>query len=306
MTEKWLEISLTATAAQADLLCGLLDSLGCAGVLVSERKLDTFVVPDPDAVEEGPLQLRAFFPQQPAEVLFERLAALLADYGALLPPLAALAPDARLIDGQDWAHGWKQHFTTLRIGRRLLVRPSWEAVTAGPEDALITLDPGMAFGTGSHETTFLCLEALADRFELQPVPRSLLDVGTGSGILAIAAAALGAERVLACDIDPQACATARDNAVINGVQDRVEVTAAPLEALPGGFDLVVANILAEENVRLAAELVNRLAPAGTLILSGILAEKQALVVAGFEPFFPEPPQIHQKNEWLCLIYARPG
>ena len=172
----------------------------------------------------------------------------------------------------------------MRVGPRLVTNPPWEAFTPQAGDAVVTLDPGMAFGTGTHGTTRLCLEALAGLFEGAAPPRRVLDVGTGSGILAIAAAALGAEEVLACDIDAEACRTARENVAANGVADRVEVTDRPLEELTGGFDVVLANILAEENIRLAELLVSRLAPGGTLILSGIREEKEALVSAAFGRF----------------------
>ena len=205
---------------------------------------------------------------------------------------------------EDWAEGWKQHFGLCRIGR-LVIKPTWEEYAAAPGEAVVTLDPGMAFGTGTHGTTRLCLDALAELFANAPVPATVLDVGTGSGILAIAAAALGAEQVLACDIDPDACRIARENVAGNGMTDRVKITDRPLEELPGDFEVVLANILAEENVRLAVELSGRLAAGGTLILSGILREKEALTAAGFAALPLDGPVIRRRDDWSCLLYRKP-
>jgi ribosomal protein L11 methyltransferase len=168
---------------------------------------------------------------------------------------------------------------------------------------VVTLDPGMAFGTGTHDTTRLCLEALAQLFEEQQLQR-VLDVGTGSGILAIAAAALGAQQVVACDIEPESCRVAAENARLNLVDGRVQITDRPLEELEGDFQLVLANILAEENIRLAPQLVSRLTPGGSLVLSGILVEKEQLVIDALRTFALTGPDIVRTAEWSCLIYRK--
>lgn len=302
MNHPWWELHIRVPAAAVDLVCHELALMGSSGVRVFERQLDTFELPDPDAETPEILPLRAYFsdgrnPSELLDCLRDALAPLQAmfpgDWSA--PRLQEVAPD-------DWAESWKQHFPVFRVGR-LVVRPSWEAYAAQPEDVVLTLDPGMAFGTGTHATTRLCLEALVDAMQARPHGK-VLDVGTGSGILAIAAAALGAERVLACDIDPQACRVARDNALANGVAERVAITAEPLERLSGRYDVVLANILAEENVRLAKELVARLADQGVLILSGILRDKEALVRRGFAGMALQDPHVASHEEWVCLIYRR--
>mgnify|MGYP001199983315 CR=1 FL=1 len=302
MTNSWLEIAIQAPAEDIDLLCERLERCGSSGVTVAEAELDTFVPPDPDELFVGSLVIRAYFPQQDGERLLERLRAELVDF-----PAASLAGEGlQTVRNEDWAEGWKQHFSAVRIGPRLVVRPSWEDFISEPGDVEVILDPGMAFGTGTHGTTRLCLEAVAACFESAAVPRRVLDVGTGSGILAIAAARLGAERVVACDIDDEVCRVAGDNVAQNRVEDLVVVTREPLEVLGAGFDLVLANILAEENVRLADELVRRLVPQGTLVLSGILQEKEAYVVEAFEHYFDRPPEISRRDEWSCLVYRRPA
>lgn len=302
MNPPWLELHIHVPAAAVDLVCHELAELGSSGVSVLERQLDTFVAPDPDADSPETYPLRAYFSTEESAV---QLAARVEQALAWLrDAFSGEWSEARIreVAGDGWAEDWKQHFPVFRVGR-LVVRPSWEAVVPEPGEVLLTLDPGMAFGTGTHGTTRLCLEALVRAMDEVAAPR-VLDVGTGSGILAIAAAALGAPRVLACDIDPEACRVAEENARANGVAARIEVTDRPLEALAGDFDIVLANILAEENVRLAAELTRRLAPGGFLILSGILREKEALVREGFSAFALSGPEVRAQDEWICLTYGR--
>lgn len=306
MTTTWIEMHLDLPAPAIDLVGNELAELGCEGMTVEERRLDTFIPPDPnEEPAPGIHTIKAYFPlSESLESLVARVRERLGWLDRLIPGLAT-APLATFPVGQeDWAENWKQHFPAVRIGRQLVIRPSWEEIEAQPGDAIVTLDPGMAFGTGTHGTTRLCLEAIAALYAEPGGPLRVLDVGTGSGILAMAAAALGAQRVLACDIDEQSCCTARENVEFNRQQDRVEVTGAPLPQLEGNFDLVVANILAEENVRLAEELVSRVAPGGWLILSGILQEREDFVIQGFAPFPLQGPQLSRREDWSCLTYRK--
>lgn len=304
-TKTWIEVELIVPSAATDVAAAELAELGCDGVTVDNRQLDTFVPPDPDEFSDENFPLRAYFPAptDPAALLAaitERMVWL----SAAFPGWEPQPPTFRTVRNEDWAEGWKQHFPATRISHRLVVRPSWETFDARPEDVVIEIDPGMAFGTGTHGTTRLCLEAVAAAFDRTPPPRRILDVGTGSGILSIAAAAFGAERILACDIDPAACDVARENAERNRVAHMIEITTAPLDALEGNFDLILANILAEENIRLASELVKRLAPGGYLVLSGILIEKEALVVSAFAAYPLSAPAISHNEDWSCLVYQR--
>ncbi len=306
MDKTWLELHLQVPEAVVELVGNALTELGCTGMTVEERQLDTFVAPDPDEPATGDYQVRAYF-SRPADLeeLRQSIGEQLRWLATVAPGLTTVVPEFVEVSNEDWAEGWKQHFPAVRIGRRLVVKPTWEVFARAEDDVVIELDPGMAFGTGTHGTTRLCLEAVAALFE-ERVRRRVLDVGTGSGILAVAAAALGAERVLACDIDGDACAIAAENARLNHVADRVEVSGAPLEDLEDGFDLVLANILAEENIRLGDELVARVAPGGVLVLSGILMEKESLVLTAFARYPLSPPQITHREEWSCLLYRKAG
>lgn len=292
-------------ASAVDLVCHELAELGCDGVTVEERQLDTFIPPDPDEASPEDYAIKAYYAvagesESLRRLIKERLECL----AGFVPTLVPALPEVREVRMEDWAEGWKQHFQAVRIGPRLVVKPTWEDFAPAPGDVIVNLDPGMAFGTGTHGTTRLCLEALAGLFERSPVPRRVLDVGTGSGILAIAAAALGAKRVLACDIEPDSCRIAAENACLNSVEERMEVTGAPLQVLEGEFDVVLANILAEENIRLASELVRRIAPEGALVLSGILQEKEEMVREAFAAYPLSGPEITHREEWSCLLYRR--
>lgn len=306
MPDSWCEFHLHLPAAAVDLVCAELGELGCGGITVEERQLDTFVPPDPHEPLTGPARVRAYFAVEADAIgpLRETIRDRLAWLAPLVPGLEVQLPEVAQVRNEDWAEGWKQHFPVVKIGRRLVIRPSWEDYRPAAGEVVLVLDPGMAFGTGTHGTTRLCLDALAARFEQPAPPRRVLDVGTGSGILAMAAAALGADQVLACDIEPEACRIAAENVSNNDLQRQVTVSGEPLAELPGAFDLILANILAEENVRLAGELVSRLHPGGTLILSGILLEKEEMVVAGFAPYPLTGPQRLRRDDWSCLVYIR--
>lgn len=203
-------------------------------------------------------------------------------------------------DEQDWANAWKEHYHVLRIGKHIVIHPTWREYEAQPGDVSIELDPGMAFGTGLHPTTRLCLAALEDYVA---AGMSVLDLGTGSGILAIAAARLGASEVLAIDNDPVAVKSATENIALNGeVAPQISVREGTLEAAHGQrFNLVVANIIAKVIIELASGLAASLLPSGTLIASGIIEEKAdsvalALAAAGLHNI-----ERRQEGDWVALI-----
>jgi ribosomal protein L11 methyltransferase len=216
------------------------------------------------------------------------------------------APAFQAVREEDWANAWKQHYRPLRIGRHLLICPAWESVHARPDDILITMDPGMAFGTGLHPTTRMCLEAIEARFR---PGMTVLDMGTGSGILAIAAALLGARFVLALDTDEVAVQAARQNCAINGVSDVVTVRRGSLADLQPSpqWDLILANILAPVILdMLRAGMASLLRPGGTIVLAGII-EDQANEV---EEVLPAEGlallERLQVRDWATLVAGRLG
>jgi ribosomal protein L11 methyltransferase len=222
------------------------------------------------------------------------------------------APQIRFLAEADWAEAWKSGYDVLHIGRRLVVRPTWRDYTPEPGDLVIVLDPGMAFGSGLHPTTRLCLEALEDY--LCPAKAgahpsaSVLDVGTGSGILAIAAARLGASCVLAFDTDPLAVQVARENVALNQVESVVRVQARTAETSnlqAPLWDLVVANILAETIMDLGPALAASLSPGGILVASGIIAERADAVLASLHQNGLALVERRDDGEWVALIAYKP-
>jgi ribosomal protein L11 methyltransferase len=198
----------------------------------------------------------------------------------------------RRIADEDWLESWKAQFTPIGIGP-FFVRPSWS--TARAMGVEIVLDPGMAFGTGLHPTTRQCLEAVG---ELDVAGRTVLDVGTGSGILAVAAAKRGAARVVAVDTDPLAVRAAAENARRNGVN--VEVREGSAADIDGTFDVVLANLVADVLLMLAGDLRARLAAGGTLVCAGIVQEKEERVVAAFGAVGLYVVARDQREDWVRL------
>lgn len=304
MDNEWIVIEVTVPGEWVELATAVVAELGAGGTVVEERQLDTFVVPDEELDPNKNYRLKVYFESVAAP---ESLSSAIEQGLGSLPALTAdkfkVGPPA-VVRMEDWAENWKQNFSTLRIGSRLVIHPSWESCQPKAGEVAIEIDPGMAFGTGSHGTTLLCLQMIAELLDGEQPPQQMLDVGTGSGILALGAAALGCPRVLANDIDPLACEVARENVVKNKLQDRVEITELPLEQLPGTYDLLVANILAEENVRLKQHFLNHLQPGGWLVLSGILQEKETLVRDGFADLPLQSFPTRTQDEWICLLYQR--
>lgn len=306
MGTRWAEVSITAPNELVERLADFLTSIASSGVSIENRDVDTFSI---DSIEETPCKtVKAYFPddaQLPA--LLEEIKGHLrseADSGT-----SDIEPQVTFIDEEDWANNWKAYFKPARIGRRLVIKPTWEPYPVEEDDIVLEIDPGMAFGTGTHPTTRLCLEALERMYDrrapyeaLSTTPARVLDVGTGSGILAVAAAKLGARQVTAVDIDPLAVEVAQETSILNHTEDTVKVSTTPLAAINGRFQVILANILAEDLVRLAPDLVSHLEAGGFLILSGILAEREEFVKEGFAPFPLMPMETILGGEWVCIVY----
>jgi ribosomal protein L11 methyltransferase len=213
---------------------------------------------------------------------------------------------------EDWANAWKAHYYTHRIGERVTVRPPWHESEPEPDQVMIVLDPGMAFGTGLHPSTRLCVLALEQELQagdrVLDVGNRVLDVGTGSGILAIAAAKLGAARIDAVDIEPVAVRSTRENAERNGVGGQIQVelgSVGPGEPFQGTYDLVLANIIARILIDLAPHLMAAVAPGGTLVLSGIISMREPAVRRAFDATGLVFDRQLQIEDWLVMIYRRP-
>ncbi len=211
-------------------------------------------------------------------------------------------------DDVDWSSKWRRGLRPVRMtyrGRTLVVRPTWSRARTRPGDVTVELDPGMAFGTGSHPTTSMCLRAVLRILTsmVDAASATVLDVGCGSGVIAIAARLLGARRAVATDIDPMAVEATRANSRANGAG--VRATDSPLDEVPGRFTLVVANILSGELKKLAPELYAHTAPGGRLVLSGILDAEAAELAEYFEAAGLTLERRYSTGGWTALVMARP-
>ena len=266
-------------------------ALGALSVSLADAADQPLLEPAPGETPLWPeIQLRALYPAaaQPRIIA-----------ATLMAVLALPAESIRIEEVADrvWEREWLKDFRPMRFGRRLWVCPGGQP-PGEPDAIVLELDPGLAFGTGTHATTAMCLEWL-DAFPLPGL--RVLDYGCGSGILALAALKLGAASACAFDIDPQALVATRDNAERNGLAGRIEIRGAP-DAPEGCFDLVLANILAGPLRQLAPELA-RLCPAGTVLLAGLLDAQAAEVADAYSPWF-HIETAARRDGWIALIGHR--
>ena len=215
--------------------------------------------------------------------------------------LGELRVELRQTDDSEWRDKWKEYFKPAKVSDTLVVKPSWEAYEAAPGEKIIEIDPETAFGTGTHETTSLCMK-LMEKTGLEG--KKVLDVGTGSGILAISAALLGAEEVLGIDIDPEAVEVARRNVEKNGFSGSIEIIEGDLtKGVYFKADVLLANLMADLVCRFSPDAKKHLKPGGIFISSGILCEKEEMVAKAIREAGFEIEEIREDGEW-CAILAR--
>jgi ribosomal protein L11 methyltransferase len=280
----WLSVRLTVPAARIELLSDALLELGAESVALLDAA-------DTPVFEPAPGETRA-----DVDALFELDADLTAIRARLDAefPLEVDSLDVRFVEDADWSRTWRDHAPVRRFGERLWVAPRDAMVFAG-DGVVLRLDPGLAFGTGGHATTALCLEWLATH---RIDGWSVVDYGTGSGVLAIAALLLGADRVVAIDHDPQALVATRASATYNGVAAHRLTVSAPDELSTTPHDLVLANILAGPLTTLAPTLMRWLKPGGRFVMSGLLTHQVDMVLAHYPDIRFESPQV--RDSWAMV------
>jgi len=304
----WQEMSVSVRPGAEEELIELFYRIGAGGVAIEDprvaagyidrrewdcHELRAGFLERKDVVVKGYLPLDEGWPGKWDE--FRRLL-------TGLPPDSVLSTSVTEVVEKDWAHAWKAFFKPQKVGDRVVVCPTWEAYEAVPGELVVRLDPGMAFGTGTHATTTLCVRALES---LVPGRRRVVDVGTGSGVLALTAALLGAGEVLAIDNDPVAIAAARANVELNNLGGRVNVTQGDLmQGVSGPVDLVVANIIADVVMRLAGQVAPILAPGGVFLASGIIAGRLEDVSRSFRGAGLGVREIRRDGDWF-LVAAGP-
>lgn len=300
---EWLKVTVEADPQAEELVSNALVEAGALGVEISgsSSMLSRDVPVTWDIAEEkdesAPYCLSAYYSKQEQGDAPEIVAAGLQQLG--LEP-SAFAVRTELIGDENWATAWKEHFQPVRVGDFIVVKPTWVDYDAEPEQIIIEIDPGMAFGTGNHETTRLCL-AMLENF-VQP-NETVVDVGCGSGVLSLAAAKLGAGHVYALDADPIAVQVTRENAELNGVADKVSAEQSDLlSALPDDVmaDMVVCNIIADVIVRLAPQLPKVLRENGMFLCSGTIEGRLEDVVEALHAANMRIVSIVQEGEWIAL------
>jgi ribosomal protein L11 methyltransferase len=319
----WHEITIYTTEEATEAIADWLHAQGAGGVSIEEsgsldRKRDTslgqWYEKPLNSIPEGEAEMKAYFSE---DIDIESVKSQLA---AFLDSLSGFGIDAGKkevrsgeVHEEEWADAWKQYFKPTHISPRLVIKPTWESYEAQEGETIIEIDPGMAFGTGTHATTALCMRTLE---EVVHSGDHVIDVGTGSGILSITAAKLGAERVLALDLDPVAVSSATENVSLNDLSSRITVKHSDLlQAIRSGnseelgvklpVQVVVANILAEIILSFIGDVHQALASGGTYVASGIILSKErqvteALKAAGFELMGRR-----EENDWVAIIAKKP-
>lgn len=292
MEKEWVEIKVEVPADRADEVSGYLIGIGSEGLVTGGGEVDAFELSEE---QRERAEIKAYFPQADAPEKAAEIRRYLEGLGLEFGISLANIKD------EDWAHKWKEFFKPERITDRIVIKPTWEPYETKEGDIIIEIDPGMAFGTGTHPTTRGCLRLIEEAVERGGI-ETMLDVGTGSGILAIAAAKLGVLRTIAIDLDSAAVKVAEENITLNKVEAQVRVAKIKVDIIYVMFHLVVANIIAEELVRLSKKLKDRVAPTGYLILSGIISEKADIVKEAFKELTLEKELA--EGEWVSLLYKK--
>jgi len=301
----WIEIRAKGPSGRKDEAALLLVEAGCPGVLE----------------EEASASLGKLIPHSLAVEVSEETPSFLASCRAYLdakysPKLDKLEKDLFKIGWEiatspykeeDWSLKWKRGLRPIRVsygGSSVIVKPTWKAVKTSKGDLVIEIDPGMAFGTGGHPTTKMCLKAILKILKENGRAASigLLDIGTGTGVLAIAAKKLKVKKVMAVDIDPVALKVARANARLNGVN--ISISGTPVEKLKGSYQVVVSNILANELTRLSVHIAARVARDGFLILSGILKNEAEVLLKTYASLGLRHLKTYSSGEWAALVFEK--
>jgi len=287
----WIEITIRSDPCTHEAVSHFaLESLGCDGVVT-------------DASSER--TLRAYLPAEPPpESIGPRVEAFLAGLSEWFPGIDAPSFGLDRVRQPDWRTAWREHFRAEQVTPGLLVVPAWEPVPRDVAGRLLRMDPGPAFGTGRHATTRMCLQALEDL--VPEVPWSLLDVGTGSGILAAYGVLLGASPVEGVDVDEEALRWAAWNLELNGLSGAVRLSSDPLDSWKAPFSVVTANLTLDTIQRLLPQLSRLVSPGGSLVISGLLREQVSPLGTALAREGLGAVRELRQEEWACLVLERSG
>jgi ribosomal protein L11 methyltransferase len=283
----WFEITIYIHPAAQDALAAFFFDHGFSGVLT----------------EDAPPCIKVYLPANAdTESVLAQIREFLKELTAVFPETESATLNIKRIEHENWGLTWRRFFGAEWVTPHLLVQPPWEPSPLSVAGHLLLMDPGPAFGTGKHATTKMCLDAM-ERVVL-PASWTMIDVGTGSGILALYGALLGAARILALDTDPEALSWAKRNIALNGCPETIELSSRPLDAVTERFHLVVANLNLGTILELLPQLIRVLGENGTLILSGILREQCEAVIQALSRNEMLKPQLLAREEWAALVIRR--
>ena len=307
--DTWLKLRLCTPSELTDALSNFLAESGVQGVF-QENPVPPFTGREqaPEMPPEVPAReiVQAYLPDDAAAS--DRLSSLteyLQSLAELFPDLEPASLTTEKVSDPGWGEEWKKYFKPFRVGKGIVIKPTWEPYAPGDGDTIIEIDPGMAFGTGQHASTLMCLESLEDILAAAPsTGERVLDVGTGTGILAIAAAKLGAKKALCIDIDEQAVKIARDNAAVNNVAERLDIRSGEPASVRGPFSLIVANITAGPLIRMHGDFLPLMLPGSLLVISGILEQYQEEIERRFLAAPLQLQRLRREKEWLCYIFRK--
>jgi len=289
---QWFEINLNVPDALKESVVNRLFELGAEGVSEAEGNTDGTI--------------RAFFEEKHRGQVDSELKVFLESVAEIFPELPRVKTTILPVETSDWADRYKQFYTPQKLTRLFFLKPAWDTGVEVPDGMLpIVMEPGQAFGTGLHASTRLCMRMLERSIDTHPTLSTLrlVDVGTGTGILAIVATKLGVKQVIAIDNDPVAVTTARENFAKNDCAG-IEASEAPLSTLPGPFDIIVSNILLETHKEMVADYRRLLAPGGQLLLSGLLTHQKAELLECFKPHGFVLDGTESQQEWMAISFTR--
>lgn len=299
--QRWQCLSVTVPLEVAEAVANFFLELGSTGVVEGEQ--------DPATLDSPTTTVQGFFlAERSSHDLLAAVTHYLYELSIVFPSLAALShssPQLSDISSEAWyGNQWRDHFPPIEVGTKFLILPPWENVSAPTDRLLIVIDPSMAFGTGHHATTQSCLEAIETLCVLNGPPQRALDLGTGSGILAIALSQLGTPEVWATDTDPIALEETQKNLSAHRIVADVHLSDQPVEALPLPFPLIVANLFASTLITLAPVLSQAVSQEGYAILSGIQVAQASAVEAAFPAPTWQPVFRLDREEWVTLVFQR--
>ncbi|MGN7357792.1 50S ribosomal protein L11 methyltransferase [Paenibacillus sp. SAF-054] len=316
----WHEITIHTTEEAVEMISNFLHEAGAGGVSIEEsgtlnKERDTsygqwYELPLND-IPEGQAEIKGYFSEEsPVEDILEGVKHRIEELRTFDIDPGEVRYEFKTVNEDEWATAWKQYFKPLRVSERLTIKPTWEDYTPELEtEKIIELDPGMAFGTGTHPTTALCLRTLE---QVIKGGEEIIDVGTGSGILAIGGVLLGAKHVLALDLDPVAVSSARENAALNQMNEQITVKESDLLGLLNGsgednlgitlpVNIIVANILAEIILLFIDDVYQALEPGGVYIASGIYKNKVEIVQQALEDSGFDIEDVCRDEDWVAFV-----